>query len=101
MRVLILGGGGMLGHQLVAKLGEEFETWSTLRGSVSAYERYGLFDPNRTFGEIDVLNFDAVTEVMARVRPDVVINCVGIIKQLAAARDPYLSVAINSLRVVD
>ena len=97
MRILILGGGGMLGHELVAVLQEEFETWSTLRGSVRAYERHGLFDPQRTFGGVDVLNFDAVTEVMAKVRPDAVINCIGIIKQLAAATDPFLSVAINSL----
>jgi dTDP-4-dehydrorhamnose reductase len=97
MRILILGGGGMLGHQLVAVLQKEFETWSTLRGSVSAYERHGLFDPQRTLGGIDVLNFDAVMEVMAKVRPDAVINCVGIIKQLAAAKDPFLSVAINAL----
>ena len=97
MRILILGGGGMLGHTLVAVLQEEFETWSTLRGSVIAYAGHGLFAPERTFGGVDVLNFDAVTEVMAKVRPDAVINCIGIIKQLAAATDPFLSVAINSL----
>jgi dTDP-4-dehydrorhamnose reductase len=97
MRILILGGGGMLGHTLVAVLQKEFETWSTLRGSVSGYARHGLFGPEWTFGGVDVLNFDAVTEVMAKVRPDAVINCIGIIKQLAAATDPFLSVAVNSL----
>lgn len=97
MRILILGGGGMLGHRLLQTFQQEFETWSTLRGTVSAYERYAVFDPKRTLGGVDVLNVDAVTEVMAKVRPDVVINCVGIIKQLAAAKDPFLSVAVNSL----
>jgi dTDP-4-dehydrorhamnose reductase len=97
MRILILGGAGMLGHQLVAVLGKDFETWTTLRGSVRAYERYGLFDPERTLGGIDALNFDAVTAAMATVRPDAVVNCIGIIKQLAAAKDPFLSVAVNSL----
>jgi dTDP-4-dehydrorhamnose reductase len=97
MRILILGGGGMLGHQLVADLQPHFETWTTLRGSVRAYEQYGIFDPGRTLGGIDVLNFDAVTEAVARVRPHAVINCVGIIKQLAEAKDPLLSVSINAL----
>jgi dTDP-4-dehydrorhamnose reductase len=97
MRILILGGAGMLGHQLVAALQADFDTWATLRGSVRADERHGLFDPDRTLSGIDVLDFDAVTGVMAKVRPDAVINCVGIIKQLAAAKDPYLSVAVNSL----
>ena len=97
MRILILGGAGMLGHRLVAALQTDFETWATLRGPVHAYESHGLFDPERTIGGIDVLDSDAVTGVMAKVRPDAVINCIGIIKQLAAAKDPYLSVAVNAL----
>ena len=97
MRILILGGGGMLGHRLVGALREDFDVWATLRGSIRAYERYRLFDPERTFGGIDALNFDALTEVIAHVRPDAVVNCIGIIKQLAAAKDPFLSVAVNSL----
>jgi dTDP-4-dehydrorhamnose reductase len=35
--------------------------------------------------------------VMAEVKPEVVINCVGIIKQLDAAKDPIVSLSINSL----
>ena len=97
MRILILGGAGMLGHQLVAALKTDFEVWATLRGSAPASAPDGLFDPDRTLGSIDVLHFDAVTGVIANVRPDAVINCIGIIKQLAAAKDPFLSVSINSL----
>jgi dTDP-4-dehydrorhamnose reductase len=97
MRILIFGGAGMLGHRLVADLRSDFEVWATLRGDVRDYQQYGLFDPARTLGGIDVLEDEAVTAAIDTVRPDVVINCVGIIKQLAAAQDPYLSVAINSL----
>ncbi len=97
MRILIIGGAGMLGHRLVSTLGKEFEVWATLRGAVPASAPAGLFDPDRTISGIDVLNTDAVTDVMARIRPDAVINCVGIIKQLAAAKDPFLSISINSL----
>lgn len=97
MRILILGGAGMLGHRLVADLAGDFEVWATLRGQVEDYEKYGIFDPARTIGGIDVLDDDGVSGAIARVRPDAVINCVGIIKQLAAAKDPFLSVAINSL----
>jgi dTDP-4-dehydrorhamnose reductase len=97
MRILILGGGGMLGHRLIADLRTDFEVWATLRGAPRPSGQDGLFDPERTLGGIDVLNFDAVTGAVARVRPDAVINCIGIIKQLAAAKDPFLSVAVNSL----
>jgi dTDP-4-dehydrorhamnose reductase len=94
---MILGGAGMLGHQLVASLGKEFEVWATLRGTAPAAAPDGLLNPDRTIRGIDVLDFDAVTGVTANVRPDAVINCVGIVKQLAAAKDPFLSVAVNSL----
>lgn len=97
MRILILGGRGMLGHQLLAALKTDLDVWATLRGSAPASAPAGLFDPDRIIGGIDVLDFDAITGVMAKVRPDAVINCVGIIKQLAAAKDPFLSVSINSL----
>lgn len=97
MRILILGGAGMLGHQLVASLQKDFEIWTTLRGSVRAYEQYGVFHPERTLDGVDALNVDALTAAMARVRPDAVVNCIGIIKQLAAAKDPFPSVAVNSL----
>lgn len=46
---------------------------------------------------IDVADFDRLVRLFAEERPTVVINCVGVIKQLAAAKDPQISIAINSL----
>jgi dTDP-4-dehydrorhamnose reductase len=87
----------MLGHQLVASLQKDFEVWATLRGTVPAAAPDGLIHGDRTITGIYVLDPDAVTGVMARDRPEAVINCVGIIKQLAAAKDPFLSISVNSL----
>lgn len=97
MRLLILGGGGMLGHKLVQTFHDDFETWTALRGSAHAYARYGLFDPARTLSGVDVSNGDSLVDAFSRVRPDAVINCVGIIKQLPTAHDPVSSLTINSL----
>jgi dTDP-4-dehydrorhamnose reductase len=97
VRVLVLGGGGMLGHKLVQRFADHFDTWATLRGSASAIAAYGIFDPAKVISGVDALHFDTVVGAVRRVRPDVIINCVGIIKQLAAAKDPVLSLTINSL----
>lgn len=35
--------------------------------------------------------------MLAQVRPDVVVNCVGVIKQLGAAKDPLIAVPLNTL----
>ncbi|CAO4151033.1 dTDP-4-dehydrorhamnose reductase [Methylorubrum thiocyanatum] len=51
---------------------------------------------NITVG-IDVENADALTGFLRDVRPDVVLNCVGVVKQLASAEDPLVAIPINSI----
>ena len=46
---------------------------------------------------VDVLDQDALVEVLAKLRPGVVINCVGLIKQLADAKDPLTALPINAM----
>ncbi|MBP7475338.1 MAG: SDR family oxidoreductase [Pyrinomonadaceae bacterium] len=95
MRVLILGGNGMLGHKLVQILGSEFETFSTIRRELPAVERFGIFDRERTITNVDVTSERQVVDVIDKVRPDVVINCVGIIKQITST--PETMVQINTV----
>ena len=97
MKVLILGGGGMLGHKLWQVLRGDMETFVTVRGDFDGYRRYDLFDRSRTFPGTDASDLDAITRVIAVIAPDVVVNCIGIIKQVSAAQDPLTSIAINSL----
>ena len=97
MRVLILGGGGMLGHKLWQVLRDRFDAWVTVRSSYAAYARYGLYDPERTLGGVDAANLDSVLQAVATVRPAVVVNAIGVVKQLPAARDPIASLTLNAL----
>ncbi|NNM59929.1 MAG: SDR family oxidoreductase [Legionellales bacterium] len=46
--------------------------------------------------KVDVLDDSTLRKTFIEVRPDIVINCIGIVKQLNEAYDRYLSVAINS-----
>ena len=97
MRVLILGGAGMLGHKLVQVFAGEFDTWTTLRGGLAAYAPYRLIDRERVIEGVDALDFDSLAAVIERIEPQAVINCIGIIKQLPTASDPVLNLTINSL----
>ena len=96
-RVLVLGGGGMLGHKIVESFAADFETWATVRGSGAALADYGLLARERIVEGVDALRFETVTAAIDRVAPQAVINCVGIIKQLPTASDPVLNLTINSL----
>ncbi len=85
--VFILGAAGMLGHKLYQVHKNRFRVWATVRSSYTNYAEYGIFDSNDIIDDVDVNNFDRIVDILAGLRPDVVINCIGIIKQLKAAKD--------------
>lgn len=96
-RVLILGASGMLGSTLFRAFGKtsQFDTFGSIReASAKRYFAPELHDaliPNiHLDGESGLLTAFAVA------KPDVVINCIGIIKQLPSATDHLESLAINS-----
>jgi dTDP-4-dehydrorhamnose reductase len=100
MRVLILGGSGMLGHKLFQELSERFETYATFReprGAWRTFPSYGKAVERRLLSGVDALQFDSVVRAFGQARPEVVINCIGIVKQLPEANDPVPCLTINAL----
>ena len=100
MRILVLGGEGMLGHKVFQELSQRFETFATFRdgrGLWSTFPMYEAVEPGRLLGGVDALDFSSVVRAMGQAHPDVVINCIGIIKQLKEANDPIISLRLNSL----
>lgn len=97
MRVLILGGAGMLGHKVWQVFRDRFDTWVTLRSSGGEYASLNLFDPNRTIGGVDAGDHDSIVAAFGKARPEAVINCIGIVKQRPSAKDPVASVTVNAL----
>lgn len=96
-RVLVLGASGMLGSTLFRAFfrDPEFETFGSIREASAmrhfAPELHRALIPNVYLeGETGLLSAFSVA------RPDVVINCIGIIKQLPNANDHLESLAINS-----
>ncbi|RBL65835.1 NAD(P)-dependent oxidoreductase, partial [Pseudomonas sp. MWU13-2625] len=64
---------------------------------LSALRHYTVPELSGVLSGVDVLDQDVLTAAMLRVRPDVVINCVGLIKQLADAKDPLTALPINAM----
>lgn len=96
-RLLILGGTGMLGHRLWLAAREQFETRVTVRGASTSALHGNLFDPARVIPGVIVEDFDSVVQAVAIARPTVVVNCIGIVKQRAAAKDPVASLVTNAV----
>ena len=97
MKVLVLGGDGMLGHELFLQLRGRHETRVTLRQPLAAYSGRGLFDAGNAFAGIDVRNPAGVESVLAGFQPDAVVNAVGIVKQRPESEDAIASIEVNSL----
>jgi dTDP-4-dehydrorhamnose reductase len=98
MRVLVLGASGMLGHTVYRVLAGDpkFEVFGTLR-SDAARSRLPAADNAKLISGVDTDSPDALLGAFVESRPDAVINCVGVIKQLKAAYDPLVTVPINSI----
>lgn len=97
MRILILGGDGMLGHRLLQHFRGNHEVRVTLRRPLAAYLDAKLFDRNNSSDVVDVRDFKVIERVVADFCPEAVINATGIVKQRAEAKDALPSIEINAL----
>jgi dTDP-4-dehydrorhamnose reductase len=84
----------MLGHKAWEVLGREFDTYGTLR-SATLSSWFG--ESQRLILGVRAEDPRSLADAFSRVRPDVVVNCIGVVKQLAAARSAIPSITINAL----
>jgi dTDP-4-dehydrorhamnose reductase len=97
--ILVLGAAGMLGHKVFQQLSASHEAiagvrspWQDLPDAVQA-----VLPQAQTVGIGDVADWDQFVRSLRALRPAVVINCVGIIKQRSEAKSPLPSLTINAL----
>jgi len=77
----------MLGHQLSLSLQAKHQVWVTLRQPVADYASHVIFDPSTSIQVRDITDRDVLNRTLEKAKPEAVINCVGIIKQLNKATE--------------
>lgn len=93
--VLILGATGMLGHAALRVMSEgQGSAWGAVRTVPDAFP-CDLRD--RLVTRIDALDDASLSVAFDQTRPDVVVNAVGLVKQLSQANDPLAALPINAL----
>jgi len=98
LRALILGASGMLGNAMMCVLSEK-KDWQVC-GSVRSENTRPFFHPDiaaQMIAGVDVEQHNALVKLFTQVRPDVVINCIGLVKQLADAEDPLVALPLNAM----
>lgn len=96
--VLVLGSTGMLGNAVLRYMAENtsFHVWGSARSRGGAERLQDSIRERIIFG-VDIENIDSLCHLLNTVRPNVVINCIGLVKQLAEADDPLQALPINSI----
>jgi dTDP-4-dehydrorhamnose reductase len=97
MKIMILGATGMLGHKLLQVLSREHRIAGTIRRNASDIAEHPLFSGINILGNISGENLEMIRSAINEINPEVIVNCIGIVKQLPAAQDPLQSIAINAL----
>ncbi len=97
MRVLIVGGNGMLGSQLLRSYTGRHEVMVTLRQRRDAYRGGSLFRGDNSYENVDVRDAGRLGQVMAAFQPEVVVNAAGVVKQRDQAKEAVSCIEINSL----
>lgn len=98
MKVLIIGASGMLGNAMFRTFAADtrFAVTGTVRNA-SAKRSFDTALHDRILPGVEVEQADSLAGAFRAVKPDFVVNCVGVVKQLAAADDPLITLPINSL----
>ena len=97
MRILVFGSTGMLGHKLIQGLGKSAEVWGTVRNNSELLASFDLLPSTRVISQVDSMNEASVRSALATARPDIVINAVGIVKQLPTSKDVIITLRVNSI----
>src|SRR4029077_7382775 len=82
-------------HKVCQVSGRQFEVYGTFRSAVPDVP--GLYENTTAIHDVDVTTDESLERAVTIARPDVVVNAVGIVKQLALAKDPIASIRVNSL----
>jgi dTDP-4-dehydrorhamnose reductase len=98
MNVLIIGASGMLGNAMFRTFAADarFSVTGTVR-NISSRRWFEESLQERILPGVEVEQADSLAAAFRAVKPALVINCVGVVKQLAAADDPLITLPINAL----
>jgi dTDP-4-dehydrorhamnose reductase len=97
MKVLILGSAGMLGHKLYQVLSRTYEVSGTIKSDFDSISRFGFFRKPDIYTKVNAEQITSVEKAITTNKPDVIINCIGVIKPLSNSRDRLSSIWVNAL----
>jgi dTDP-4-dehydrorhamnose reductase len=98
MKIIVMGASGMLGHAVLAVLSKNsnLDVIGTVR-TMQSINGLNINLRKRCHVLSDIENLDQLVSLFSTQKPDIVVNCIGVIKQLEHANDPISVLPINSI----
>ncbi|QGU00162.1 putative dTDP-4-dehydrorhamnose reductase [Candidatus Syntrophocurvum alkaliphilum] len=99
MKILVLGATGMLGHKLFMHLSsyKDFSVFATARDPNILHKNIPTKMQKNIIQNMDAKNVYSITNVIKYFKPNIVINCIGIIKQGSLGSNNIANIEINAL----
>lgn len=98
MRVMIIGTTGLLGNAMLRylSLDNALDVWGTARQK-NATEFFAADLHAKIIPGVDAQDLGLIRKLFAKNKPNLVINCIGMVKQRPDANDPLQAITLNSL----
>lgn len=98
MKILVLGGSGMVGHKMWQHLRETFpETYASVRKDAAFYRKYDFFDESKLVDHLDVQDINKLMRTLDELKPRYVINCIAVTLRRDALNRYSETIYLNSM----
>ncbi len=96
MRLLIFGITGLIGSSVFRVLSDDsvYEVYGTCRNDK---DKHFFENKEKIISSIDVFSIDAIQALINNIRPNVIINCIGVTKHLPQISNYATTITVNSL----
>lgn len=98
-KILILGATGMLGNTLFSYLSKNknLELWATVRSVEKARKWFTKQQQETIVTFEDAQNISDFKKILSTIKPDCVVNCIGIVKQAPVEKNVIAQIYVNAL----
>lgn len=98
MKVIVLGANGMIGHRLTYDLASfGHEVWAGVRAPNRDLERLKSLTNFNLFCEEKMTDMSALTKHLEKIKPDIILNALGIVKQNPLCQNAEIIYQTNSV----
>lgn len=99
LKILVLGASGMIGHRMWSSLTQfGHDVYGTIRkNELGSLELFSGISKEKCFFDIHAENESSISKVVRDLKPDIIINCIGVVKQLKISENHEHTIRLNAL----